>query len=210
MFCPRCGEEVEKGARYCSKCGATMPTSAERPKRKRSLRERLAGLIGRTRRERLITGGTVLAIVIAIAAFFALDSGEDGEEDSLALPLADTQLVDDACVNAKAGIANAANSAVRRGGGVEAYSVAVLRAIAEFRSTVRSLVRSPGVARLDQVLLDAEIDAGALARVAREQPDQLIERAEELDADTAAIEATIAEVGLARCGDLQLTLAPPS
>jgi hypothetical protein len=85
----------------------------------------------------------------------------------------------------------------------------VLRAIADFRSAVRSLPAAAGVTELDQALLAAEIDAGALARLAREEPDQVIDQAKALDADTAAVEAAIGELGLVQCSSLQLTLAPP-
>jgi hypothetical protein len=213
MYCPRCGESVEEGDRYCAACGATMPRKVAEPEAatapKRSLRERLTGLIGRSRRERVITVVTVLALLIAVAAFIALDPSDEEGEASASLTLKQARVIDTACVGAKKQIAAAATSA-QSSGDLAGYTSDLLLAIVEFRSTVRSLTAGEATAALDDALLTTAIDAGALARIAREQPAQAAAQVKKVDADTAAIESAIADLGLERCPGITIVPAPTS
>lgn len=103
---------------------------------------------------------------------------------------------------AKGDVARAALRAQRRGG-VEAYTSDLLLAIAQFRSRVRSLDAGAPIADLERALLTAEIEAGALARQAREHPEDVDQAAARLDRATAELESEIAALGLSRCAALQ-------
>ena len=108
MHCSRCGAQTEKGDRYCASCGATLKQETGP---KRSPRERFAALIGTSRRERLISGGIALALVVAIVAFFALPTDEDDE-----VPQDDyTESADAICVQAKQQIIAAGQPRAARG-----------------------------------------------------------------------------------------------
>lgn len=209
MFCPRCGEETDGDARYCGSCGAELPRPGKRDAEERSAGERIGDLVGRTRRERMITGGTVLAIAIAIAAFFALDTDTD-ESVTSALNRGDAEAVDAACIVAKQTIADAAGRVAEAGGAnLEEYSAAVLRSIVEFRSQVRSLPANSGLDQLDAALLEAATEAGELSRLAREDPSQAADQATTLEEATGGIEAAIAELGLTGCAQVQTVPVAP-
>jgi hypothetical protein len=201
MFCPRCGEETDAAARYCGSCGAELPKPGEEgaDAEKRSIRERLGNLAGRTRRERIVTAGTVLAIAVAIGAFFALDT-ETGEDDLPAgLSRSDAEAVDAACIVTKQSISEAAGKALRGGeANLEAYSSAVLRAIVQFRSQVRSL-GARSLDPLEAALLDAAAEAGELSRLAREDPSKAPAQAQALEDATGAVEREIEALGLTGC-----------
>ena len=208
MFCPRCGAETDESARYCAGCGATL-ADAERTERagqpKRSFGGRLATLVGRTRRQRLLSASTVAAIAIGIAAFFALETGPDEDGGSGRLAVADVGAADAACVEAKRTIRGSAARALRSGDGdLETYSADFLRATVEFRSIIRSLGSDPATGQLDRALREVTIEAGALSRTARENPGVTGDRVVALDAATAEAEAAITELGLAECSTVEL------
>jgi hypothetical protein len=208
MFCPRCGEQTDESQRYCGSCGAELPKpggddAAESP----SLRTRLGNLAGRTRRERFVTGATVLAIAVAVAAFFALDTDTDnGDLDASPLSRGDAEALDAACIVAKTTIAEANSSAQPGAAGLKEYSGAVLRSLVTFRSQVRSL-SDPDLEDLDRALLAAAAEAGELSRVAREDPAAIAEQRRALEDATGEIEAAIEELGLTGC--TRTSTAPP-
>ena len=68
---------------------------------RRSLRRRAGRLLGRTRRERVITAVTVLALVIAIVAVVALTTGDDQDEY--------TEQANAICVESKQALATVAD-----------------------------------------------------------------------------------------------------
>ena len=206
MFCPRCGEEVKAGSRYCAACGANLRAAGGKAK-SRSLRDRLAGMIVRSRRERIVTAATVGAIVVAVAAFIALDT--EDVDDSGVLAIADARAADAACLEAKEQIAIATENAVEEGEGIEEYSADVLRAVVEFRSRVRGLPPSAGIRELDEALREAAIEAGALARVARESPDAVVAQARRVDMATAEVEEVIDGLPLANCAEIEIVFRPP-
>jgi hypothetical protein len=207
VFCPRCGKEAESGDRFCSSCGASLPkreekeAAAERP----SLRERVSRLAGRTRRERIITLGTVAAIAVAIIAFVALDPADDEDAPP---PDAYSIAADQICVKAKRELARAA----RRAGGSDptGYASDLVPIVAEWRSTTADLVptpeRSQGAAELDVALRDVMVDASALARMGREGADEeaIAEQVGVVEETSTSVEQAIDDLGLERCAVLQL------
>jgi hypothetical protein len=212
MFCPRCGAESDEGSRYCASCGAELPKKAKAADSEgaatgSSLGERLEGLIGRDRRTRIVTLGTAAAILIAVVAFLAIDaSNEEGSE----VPQdAYTRSADAACVQHKAEIAEARRTALAGGGlpAVGRYADSLVPIAGEWRQELnRSSApadRAETVDALEAALLEVEIEAGTLARVARESdPREVTEVAAQVDAATVNVEATIDSLGLQRCAQL--------
>jgi hypothetical protein len=215
MFCPRCGAENEAGSKYCASCGTELPrkekTGAEaKPANDdATLGERAGALFGRDRRTRLVTLGTIAAIVVAVGAFLALEAADDEGVD---VPRdAYTRSLDASCVRHKGEIAAAQRLAL--GGGdlaaVGDYAGAVVPIAGDWRLELgrgaMPVDRTDLVAALQAVLLEVQIEAGALARVARESgPRQVAKAAAGVDAATANVEAAVEALGLSRCGDLAI------
>jgi len=164
-------------------------------------------LAGRSRRERLVTGATAAAIVVAIAAFVVLDTGDEGG-GSDRVAVGDLRAADAACVEAKQAVRRSAARALRSAEGdpkaVEGYSADLLRAVVEFRSRVGSLGGGEALERLDRALRTLAIEAGALSRLAREQPRAIEVQAVAVDGATSGVEAAIAELGLDGCSTVEL------
>lgn len=204
MFCPRCGSETDEAARYCTTCGADLPSAVEAGESRRAFPARLAGLIGRSRRERLVTIATLVAILITIGAFVALDTGGDGgsKQGSEATGV---EAVGLACVAAKKQIRSAARRAIRDPrAGLEDYAGSLLRAVVDFRAVVRAQPADERLVPLDEALLAVAIDTGALSRAARERSGDLAGLTAELDAATGEAEAAIVRLGLDRCAAISL------
>jgi hypothetical protein len=216
MFCPRCGAENDEESRYCASCGTELARKAKAPAGAeeeggggQTFGERVRGLIGRDRRTRMVTLGTVAAIAVAVGAFLALSpsgEGSDVPQDSY------TRLVDAACVQRKAEIAKAQGAALGAGGlaAVRNYADAIVPIAGEWRGELRRGAVPPDrtdlVDALTAALLEVQIEAGTLARVARESDAGEVTRAAaQMDAATANVEAAVDSLGLQRCG--QLTIA---
>lgn len=206
MFCPRCGTETDESARYCAGCGATLADVKHAEESKRPIGKRLTAVAGRSRRERLLTLSTVVAIAVAIAAFFALDTGGDDDgSGSGRLAVADVGAADAACVDAKRAIRRSAGRALRsEDGGLVAYSGDFLRAVVEFRSQLQVLGGGASTERLDRALREVAIEAGGLGRRARENPSRTGTQVAALDAATGEAEAAIIELGLDECSTVEL------
>jgi hypothetical protein len=205
VYCPRCGTENAESDRFCRSCGADLrakPSSGEREQWRTRVRDGVARLIGRSRRERIITGATVLAIVVALISFLALKPDDETPE---ANPAADA-----ACVNAKREVANAATRAARTAGGrLGSYAASVVEALVEFRSEVRRLVPAVDAAELDAALLDTAVQAGTLGRLARAGNQAAIsDQAARVGAATRRVDAAIDDLGLSICADLRIVPAP--
>ena len=214
MFCPRCGTQNEAGDRFCSSCGASLRETSARPTEPKSFRDRVGGLIGTTRRARLVTVMTAVAILVAIAAFIALDPAEDDDE----IPRdAYTLEADGICVDAKRRIvaverrALADPSRSRPAG----FAGALVSIVADWRADLQSLVppadRIEQVSQLDAALLGAEIELAGLALIAAESGRaRTLERAKEVDTATARVEEAISSLGLRDCSRLTIGLSPSS
>jgi hypothetical protein len=200
VFCPRCGDENPDGVRYCSSCGSALPRLTEEPEPapagglRGRIAHRLRRLVGRTRRERVVSGVTVSLLVVAVVAFLVLDTPE---EELPANPARDT--LDQACVTAKAQVVEAAN-ALAGTDGADAYSLGVVIAMQDLRDAATES-GLPDVADLRTAAFDAAVAAGRFGRLAREEaPGESLQEAltRSTDALTALSEPT-EDLGLDRC-----------
>jgi hypothetical protein len=164
--------------------------------------------VGTERRTRLVTGATVLALVVAVVAFFALD--DDNEE---AIPR-DTYTIaaDRMCIAAKRQIV-----AVQREGfrgkvpDVATGARNLLPVVAQWRSDFDSLQvpsdRLEQARELDASLQEVERRIGTLARVAvGSAREEVLARAKEADEASTAVEEAVAELGLSHCSRLTIGL----
>lgn len=213
MYCPRCGAENDTGSKYCASCGAELARQ-EKVRSKDSaaslaLRERIGGLIGGDRRARIVTLGTVAAILVAVVAFLALGSANEGA-DVPQDPY--TRALDASCIQRKSEIAAAQRRALGGAGlaTVSRYADAIVPIAGEWRLELNRGQVPPDRLRLVEALrvalLEVQIEAGALARVARESdPDQVARRAAQVDAATANVESAVASLGLAKCAEITVS-----
>jgi hypothetical protein len=204
--CPRCGTENEPGDRFCANCGASLREKQE-PSEQISPGERLARAIGTSRRTRLLTAGTAVAIVIAIVAAFALPSNNDHSipRDSY------TIAADRICVNAKKQIGAASNRALanaRRDPG--GYARGIVPIVAQWRVDFNSMSvphdRLQQANALNEALRAVEIQASSLALAANGHATDLVARAQAVDRETQKVEQAIRDLGLSECS--QITIAP--
>lgn len=207
VYCPRCGAQCKSGAKFCSSCGGTLDAglpakSSEEPRQG----NRFGKLMGESRNARLLTVGTVLALVAAAIAFIALPS-DDGDE----VPYdAYSQAADKLCVAEKEAIVSAGQQSLEKDAGgarLAAYAGGLVPIVVEWRSAVDGLSppadRADAAEALSLALRRVAVEAGALARVARTLgPRPALARAKEVDAATAEVERAIDELGLRRCANL--------
>jgi hypothetical protein len=215
MFCPRCGAENEEGSKYCASCGTELARKKNAGGEAAPENEnpapgaRASALLGRDRRTRLVTLGTIAAIVVALVAFLALEvsdnEGADVPQDAY------TRALDSSCVQRKGEIAAAQRTALNGGGlaAVSRYADAIVPIAGEWRLELgRGAVpadRSDLVSALQAALLEVQIEAGALARIAREAgPRRVAKAAAGVDAATANVEEAVDSLGLGRCGELSV------
>lgn len=201
MHCPRCGARTEEGDRYCASCGATL-SKVEAPRR--SPRERIAGLIGTTRRARLLTAATAVVIAAAIVAFFSLPQDEESvPQDAYTLD------ADAICVQQKQRIADAIQGS---SGDPGRYAGAIVRNVAEWRKLFNDLAvpddRVVLASNLDTALREVEVEAGAIARISREGGADLISHAEQADQAAQRVEQAVNDLGLKQCSDIAVGLGP--
>lgn len=200
MHCERCGAEITPGAHYCAGCGAPVETQpAPKPDRP-SVRERLGRLVGRTRRERMLAAGTVIALAVAVLAFALLDTPDDPIPRDEFTVTADQQ-----CVDAKTAIA--AQSVGGSASAATNFSTGVLSTVVEWRQGFGELSVPAGrmaeAAAYDQALLDVIIEFGALSRAARMGEGES-EAAAAADDSTARLETAIVDLGLTDCAAVSL------
>jgi predicted nucleic acid-binding Zn ribbon protein len=184
VYCPRCGTPAEPDSRFCISCGAA-----------------LARVAGSTRRARALTVGTVVAVALAIAAFVALPTpaGNTPPYDAYA------RAADRQCVQSKHEIV-AAEPQQPKGNlpGFARYADQIVTIAANWRSSLTASPPPPDrrdlVSGLDSALQTVEIEAGGLARAARQgDTAAVVARAKRLDASTTQVENSIVALGLIRC-----------
>jgi hypothetical protein len=207
VHCPRCGTPNEPGDRYCSSCGATLKGPDE-PREQIPVRQRLKGLVGTTRKARLITGATVLALLIAIVAFIALDPAEDEIPRD-----AYTVAADRLCLDSKRSIVTIERSFAAQGPGAVARELVPV--VAAWRNQLNQLGapadRSDLAQQLEAALLQAEVQIAGLARIAEDgEKRQIVAKAREADAASTAVEEAVAALGLSECAEAAIGLAPGS
>ncbi len=205
MHCPRCGTPNEAGDRYCSSCGATLkaPSGGGEPV---SARERLARFVGTTRKARLITVATVIAILVAVAAFIALDPAEDEIPRD-----AYTVAADRLCLDSKRSIVVIERSFAAQG--PDAVARELVPVIAAWRSQLNQL-NAPADRRdlargLEAALLQTEVQIAGLARIAKGgETRPTVAKAREADAASTEVEEAVAALGLSECAEAAIGLAP--
>jgi hypothetical protein len=208
VFCPRCGAESEEGARYCASCGSELPRKEPDPEfpgedsgdwgEKRPWFSRL---IGTTPTARLVTLGTAVAIVIAVIAFIALKPDEDTvPQDTY------NKALDLNCVQHKKALAAAQRQALAAPGPNAAvrFADALVPIAGEWRDELDNATipadRRLLVEELEAALLEVQIKAGTLARVARESsPKQTVRSAEAVDIASQQVEGAVEALELERC-----------
>lgn len=213
MYCPRCGTPNEPGDRFCSSCGASLRKVDTEPKQSRGLGERLGRIAGDSRRSRLLTASTVLALVIAIAGFIALNPKGDETIPRDSYTLAAERI----CLGAKRQIVAAEQSAVRQAehGDSSAVARALVPIVASWRAELGVLKtpedRVQKAEDLDRALRDVEIQVAKLALVADAgDRKHTLDQARRVDAETASVEAATASLGLSECAEATIGFARPS
>jgi hypothetical protein len=207
VYCPRCGAQCKAGNKFCSSCGGNLDASLPaKSSETRSEGKLLDKFIGESRNARLLTVGTVAALVVAVVAFLALPA-DDGDE----IPYdAYTRAADEICVAEKEAIVAAGQRSLTEPAGgprLAAYAGGLVPVLVEWRSAFDGLSppadRAEAAEGLSLALRRVSVEAGALARVARTLgPRAALVRAKEVDAATAEVEQAVDELGLSRCADL--------
>jgi len=163
------------------------------------MRERLTAIVGRTRKARLVTAATAVAIAVAIAAFIALKPSDD------AIPRdAYTIAADRICLGAKGEIVAVEERARKRGGHASAFARALVPIVATWRSRFQTL-RVPSdrveeAQRLEAALQEVELRIASLARVAGTGGrTATIASAKRADVATSQVEEAVSSLGLSHC-----------
>ena len=203
MYCSRCGSPNEPDDRFCSACGAGLRETAPDESESQAPRARLARLFGMTRKARLVSAATAVALVAAVVAFIALNSDEGIPRDAY------TVAADAFCLQAKREIVLA-----REGGGdPSSFSQALVPIVGGWRAQLRELSVPPDrieqARQLEAALLVAELRIANLARVA-ERGDRKVALASAKRADgaSAAVEEAVANLGLSECASAVIGFSP--
>lgn len=203
MYCSRCGSPNDPGDRFCSACGAELRETTPDESESRKPRERLGRLLGTTRRARLVSAATAVALVAAVVAFIALNSDEGIPRDAY------TVAADGICLQAKREIVSA-----REGyGDPSAFSQALVPIVGGWRAQLRELsVPSDRVEQaraLEAALLTAELRVAKLARVAaRGEGKAALASAKRADLASARVEEAVADLGLDECAEAAIGFTP--
>jgi zinc-ribbon domain len=209
VYCPRCGAQNEPHDRYCSACGAGL-RGDRGSEQSRSPRERLAALIGTTRKARLLTAATALAIVVAIAAFIALDPDDDEiPRDGY------TVAADQICLDSKRGIVAARLVFQRQPGAIDpgAFARTLVPVVGRWRAQLNELTvpldRVVEAQALETALLEAEVRIAKLARIAaRGGQEETLASARRADEASSAVEEAASDLGLDECANAAIGFTP--
>jgi len=209
VYCPRCGTPNEAGDRYCSACGAALGRDEPAPQGA-SVRERIGRLAGTTRRARLATGATALAIVVAVVSFVALEPSDD-ETPRDGYTLAAERI----CLDAKRQIFAVGQSfrARRASESAGAFARSLLPAVTGWRLRFGEMGvprdREEEAAQLVAALREVEVRIAQLARVAgAADPKRTAASAGRADEASTAVEEAVASLGLEECARVKLGFIP--
>lgn len=207
MDCPRCGTPNEPGDRFCSSCGSALG-KAPPPRGRRSLREQLGRVVGTTPKARMASAATAVALIVAVAAFVALDPADDTSARD-----AYTASADRICLQAKRGIIATERKAGEAPGAVDVAALAegLLPIVGSWRTKFQQLNvpadRAEDARRLEDALLEAEIRIGGLARVASDgDQGKTVASAKQADAASTEVEEAVAALDLSQCAQARIGL----
>jgi hypothetical protein len=208
MFCPRCGTENDDDNRFCVSCGAALAPKQPQAKAGSTAdepppaRNRLDEVIGTTRRARIVTALTVLAIALAIVAFIILRSGSnEGEVPQDAY----LRQQDRTCVAEKARLSSLESETLGAQPNINLFSSLLVRVVTEWHANLHASSPPPlhilGVRQVEAALLGVLIEAGTLDRLAREgaTPAQIATQTKAVDAATKQVDPALEALGLERC-----------
>jgi hypothetical protein len=203
VYCPRCGAENQSENRYCIECGSELSKAAA-SSTGLPVRARLKRMFGSTRRARLLSAGTVVALALTIGAFIALKPSSESGQDAFIRSL------DKACLEEKERIAALERQAAPRGpASVVTFATSLTSLVEEWRLNLARNPPPPSHARdvrvLDSRLREVLIEAGALARLARRgNPRQIVSGARSVDEATKNADRAMEELGLSGCSEFKI------
>jgi zinc ribbon protein len=210
-YCPRCGAPREKGAKFCAACGAPLDRNGQPPRSSRSPRGLLGDLVGSTRKARLVSACTAVAVLIALVAFIAIPPAKEAAIPHDSYTIAADQI----CLQAKKQIVASERRSLRRSAGKSNFAQELVPIVTRWRTEFDSLaVPSDRIAlaqALDTDLREVAIEIATLARVIGEGDRKAtLEKARQVDGRTSAVERAVSALGLARCARLVIGASPPS
>jgi hypothetical protein len=179
-----------------------------------SVRSRVGTLVGRTRRARIITAATVLALAVAVIAFIALDSGDNSSE-----PLHQNeyqQRADRICLDGKAtlvGVGRQLFTPPQPPDAFAKYMAISAQTAMETRSKLAAL-DAPSDLQAEADALDASlVRLTAAARAAERairaaSPSRIQVAAPRVESATTRTDEAAARLGLIRCAALRVRLRP--
>lgn len=212
MYCPRCGTPNEQGDRYCSSCGAELRQASSSRAEATPIRERLDRLVGTTRRARLTSVATIVALVVAVVAFVFLKPGGD-EIPRDAYTIAADRL----CLEAKVRIVEVERRSVQ--GSASAPNTGFAQTLVPVVSTWRSRFQKLDVPtdRIEKAnemrtaLLQTEIAIAKLARAeASGNREDILATAKRADTATTRVEEAASALGLDECAQAAIGFSAPS
>jgi hypothetical protein len=168
---------------------------------RKTLRERFGGLAGQTRQARIVTALTVIALLVAIGAFIALDPAEDENDIPRDAYTIEAEAI---CLDAKRSLLAAQRpGTASSGGGPGAFAAALVPVIGDWRAGLEELAvppdRSEEAGELDHTLREVQIELAQLALVPAGEGREALARAEEVDAASIRVEKAISDLGLDAC-----------
>jgi hypothetical protein len=163
---------------------------------------RFEEVIGTSRRARIVTALTVLALAVAVVAFFVLRSNDS--EGGVAQ---DTYLrsLDRQCVQEKARLsALEAETLEQKAPDFATFVNFLVRDVTEWHSNLQATPPPPeheaGVREVEGALLEVLIEAGRLGTaVRRGSQTEIVKAAERVDAATGQVDPALEYLGLQRC-----------
>jgi hypothetical protein len=180
-----------------------------------TLRSRIEGVVGRTRRARIITAATVVALVGAVIAFIAIDPGGNSSDGSSSENPYQAS-ADNICVNAKNtlfGIGRQLFTPPQPADALPKYLSASAQVARQTRSQLAALnppddlrVRADAFAARLAAL--AERTDAAAAAIRSNDTNRIQSAATQVERATAASDRASAALGLERCPRIQVRLRP--
>lgn len=210
MFCPRCGTENDDGNRFCVGCGASLPQQQREPGARPDsaegkpspARNRLDEVIGTSRRARIVTALTVLAIAVAVVAIIVLRSNDS--EGSVSQD-AYLRRLDHRCVQEKTRLSGLeAEAFSQKSPDFSSFVNYLVRYVTEWHANLQATPppaeHVEGVRAVEGALLEVLIEAGRLGTAVRQGSHKgTVKAAESVDAAAGQVDPALEFLGLERC-----------